>query len=429
MINFIKKIIYKLRTKLSFYLFSKKIYPSEFKKHCLITGMTWSWKSELLKYLINFQIDTDKSAVIIIDPHWDVAKEIISNRYLDKNRVVYFTPKLLKKWVFALNPFAIKLSDNEIDIYSNELALVFEEMIKSSSTLTLNMKSLLVPCIAVLLKRDNSSLRDLQRFMLENNEDLVVLGTKSGNPAVAQFFKDNFNSPIYSITKQSIAVKIQSLLNSHIFTNITSINETINLKGLISQKKIIVFNLSKWMLWSDVSQALGRFIVALVQSIAINRSNIPIEYRMPINLFIDEFQNYTTKSVKSILEESRKYSLHLTLASQMLWKNITPVLKESITTNTNVKIIGANSYAQINYFSKETDIDKQALQKLTVWNFYISSNFVKPFKYQVPKLFLWDKNRMNTLMYKNFEQEQLGQYYTQKPIKKTPKKPLFDIEN
>jgi len=49
--------------------------------------------------------------------------------------------------VFALNPFAVKLSDNEIDIYSNELALVFEEMIKSSSTLTLNMKSLLVPCI------------------------------------------------------------------------------------------------------------------------------------------------------------------------------------------------------------------------------------------------------------------------------------------
>jgi hypothetical protein len=147
--------------------------------------------------------------------------------------------------VFALNPFAVKLSDNEIDIYSNELALVFEEMIKSSSSLTLNMKSLLVPCIAVLLKRDNSSLRDLQRFMLENNEDLVALGTKSKNPAVAQFFKDNFNSPIYSITKQSIAVKIQSLLNSHIFTNITSVNETINLKGLISQKKIIVFNLSK----------------------------------------------------------------------------------------------------------------------------------------------------------------------------------------
>jgi hypothetical protein len=111
----------------------------------------------------------------VIDPHGDVAQEIISNRYLDKNKVVYFTPQLLKQGVFALNPFAVKLNNNEIDIYSNELALVFEEMIKSSSTLTLNMKSLLVPCIAVLLKRDNSSLRDLQRFMLENNEDLVLL--------------------------------------------------------------------------------------------------------------------------------------------------------------------------------------------------------------------------------------------------------------
>ena len=112
--------------------------------------------------------------------------------------------------------------------------------------------------------------------------------------------------------------------------------------------------------------ALGRFIVALVQSIAINRANIPIEYRMPINLFIDEFQNYTTKSVKAILEESRKYSLHITLASQMLGKNINPILKESITSNTNVKIIGANSYSQINYFAKETGIDKESLQKLSV---------------------------------------------------------------
>ena len=427
MINFIKYITFILRSKLSFYLFAKKIYPSEFKKHCLITWMTWSGKSELLKYLIHFQIAKNKSSVILIDPHWDVAQEIIWNRYLDKSRVVYFTPKLLKKWVFALNPFAVKLQESEIDIYANELALVFEEMIKSSSTLTLNMKSLLVPCIWVLLKRDNSSLRDLQRFMLDNNEDLVALWTKAKNPAVASFFKDNFNAPIYSITKQSIAVKIQSLLNSHIFTNITSVNQTINLRWLISQKKIIVFNLSKWMLWSDVSQALGRFIVALTQSIAINRANIPIEYRMPVNLYIDEFQNYTTKSVKSILEESRKYSLHITLASQMLWKNINPILKESITSNTNVKIVGANSYSQISYLAKETWSDKESLQRLTVWNFYISSNFVKPFKYKVPKLFLGDKNKMDEGMYTKFEQEQVQQYYTQKIKKEVPLKPLFKM--
>jgi len=389
--------------------------------------MTGSWKSELLKYLINFQIAKNRSSVILIDPHWDVAKEIIWNRYLNKRRVVYFTPELLKRWVFALNPFAIKLREEETDIYSHELALVFEEMVKSSSSLTLNMKSLLVPCIWVLLRRENSSLRDLQRFMLWNNEDLIELWKKEKNPAVAEFFANSFNSPIYSITKQSIAVKIQSLLNSHIFTNITTTEQTINLKSLINTKKVIVFNLSKWMLWSEVSQAIWRFIVALVQSIAINRANIPIKYRTPIYLFIDEFQNYTTKSVKSILEESRKYSLHLTLASQMLWKNINAVLKESITSNTNVKIIGANSYSQINYFSKEIGIDKESLQKLKVWNFYISSNFIKPFKYKVPKLFLWERYKMNKTMYKKFEQEQVKSYYSQKKQEIIQVKPRFKV--
>ena len=423
------KASYKVRTTISFYRFSRQIYSSEFKKHTLITWMTWSGKSELLKYLTHYQISRNKSSVIVIDPHWDVANEIVNNRYLDQKRVVYFSPKLLKKWIFGLNPFALNLSQSEVDIYSNELALVFEEMIKSSSSLTLNMKSLLVPCIEVLLNRKNSSLRDLLRFMLEDNADLVELGKRSKNPSVSEFFNNQFHSPIYSITKQSIAVKIQSLLNSFVFTKITNVNKTIEIKSLILKKKIIVFNLSKWMLWSDVSMALGRFVVALIQSIVINRANKQMKFRMPAYLFIDEFQNYTTKSIKSILEESRKYWLHLSLASQMLWKNIDPVLKETITSNTNVKMIWANSHTQNAYFAKETGIDKTALQRLNVWSFYITSRFTKDFRFKVPKLFLWDRYKMSDEMYKNFEQQQLKRYYKQKSLT-LPKflKPLFDIE-
>ena len=112
----------------------------------------------------------------------------------------------------------------------------------------------------------------------------------------------------------------------------------------------------------------------------------------------------------------------------MLGKNINPILKESITSNTNVKIIGANSYSQINYFAKETGINKENLQKLTVWNFYISSNFIQPFLYRVPKLFLGDTNSMTKEMFTRVEHEQVKEYYTQKPTKKKPIKPLFDIE-
>jgi hypothetical protein len=81
--------------------------------------------------------------------------------------------------------------------------------------------------------------------MGNNNEDLIEHGMQSKNPSIANFFRYHFNDQIYSITKQSISVKIQSLLNSHTFTKITTSKTTINLKELIEQNKIIIFNLSK----------------------------------------------------------------------------------------------------------------------------------------------------------------------------------------
>lgn len=431
--RWIEKYIYTVKLYFSFRNFHLQFHPSEFEKHCLITGMTWSWKSELLKYLVLFFITTkkQKASIIICDPHGDVADEIFANKYIDHNDVVYFNSLLFGDGAFGINPFWYKLSDDEIEVYASELALVFEEMIKSSSTLTLNMKSLLVPCITVLLKRNWSSLKDLLRFMTADNEDLVELWMQSINPSVASFFKKNFHDAIYTITKQSISVKIQSLLNSYPFTKITTSENTINLKELVDDKKIIIFNLSKWLMWSDVSQALWRFIVALTQSIAISRAKQEKKFRVPTYLFIDEFTNYTTKSIKAILEESRKYHLHLIVATQILWKNIDPILKESILSNTNVKIIGANSYLQQISLAKETWILKDKLLNLKVWSFYIKSKFTAPFLYKVPKLFIWSHYNYSKEKLKKLHQDQVDKYYS-KEINPNQSlihlKPLYDLD-
>ena len=425
---FFEKIIYKIKIKFTFSKFQKLISFKEFEKHCLITWMTWSGKSELMKYLIYYFIYRKKrSSIILCDPHGDVADEIFNHKYLNHTEVVYFHPLLFQKWVFGINPFWYELNDNEIEVYAGELALVFEEMIKSKPSLTLNMKSLLVPCIIVLLKRKNSSLKDLQRFMSDNNEDLVELGLKSINPSISNFFKYHFNDPIYSITKQSINVKIQSLLNSHIFTKITTSNKTINLKELIENEKIIIFNLSKWLLWSDVSQALWRFIVALSQSIAISRAKQPKSSRVHTYLFIDEFTNYTTKSIKAILEESRKYHLHLIIATQLLWKNIDPILRETILSNSNVKIIWANSYSQQLSLSKESWIPKDKLLSLKIWTFYIKSKFIPYFLFKVPSIFIWDRYKLSISKIKKLHLFQQQKYYFQED-EEIEIKPLFKLE-
>jgi len=51
---------------------------------------------------------------------------------------------------------------------------------------------------------------------------------------------------------------------------------------------------------------------------AMRRDKIAKEDRSDFFLYIDEFQNYVTDSIESILSEARKYRLSLTMAHQYL---------------------------------------------------------------------------------------------------------------
>jgi type IV secretory pathway TraG/TraD family ATPase VirD4 len=51
---------------------------------------------------------------------------------------------------------------------------------------------------------------------------------------------------------------------------------------------------------------------------AMRRQNIAKEDRSDFFMYIDEFQNYITPAIESILSEARKYRLGLVLAHQYL---------------------------------------------------------------------------------------------------------------
>lgn len=101
---------YKIKLYFSFRKLKQQLHPSEFEKHCLITGMTWSWKSELLKYLIHLFINTkkNKASIIVCDPHGDVADEIFSHKYINHNDVVYFNSLLFGDGAFGISDKVFK---------------------------------------------------------------------------------------------------------------------------------------------------------------------------------------------------------------------------------------------------------------------------------------------------------------------------------
>jgi len=71
---------------------------------------------------------------------------------------------------------------------------------------------------------------------------------------------------------------------------------------------------------------------------AMRRARIPEQERQDFYLYVDEFQNFTTDSVATILSEARKYRLNLIIAHQYM-----PQLKQEIRDAVlgNVGTIGA----------------------------------------------------------------------------------------
>ena len=82
--------------------------------------------------------------------------------------------------------------------------------------------------------------------------------------------------------------------------------------------KILIGNLSKGGLGEQNSNLLGMLLVSKLQMAAFKRNEIPEDQRRDFYLYLDEFQNFTTDSISTILSEARKYRLCLILAHQYI---------------------------------------------------------------------------------------------------------------
>ena len=63
---------------------------------------------------------------------------------------------------------------------------------------------------------------------------------------------------------------------------------------------------------------MGLVIVGKVLMAALSRADEPLENRRDFYLYMDEFHNFTTPSIATILSEARKYRLSLIMAHQFI---------------------------------------------------------------------------------------------------------------
>lgn len=414
-----------------------------FKKSVYISGKSGSGKTEILKNIALSQIQQNNNSIIIFDIHGDYSLQIaqkISNT-IYKNNILFidlFAGDDYGKMP-SLNPFEIvnKKDDVLIGYAVQNLLNTLKSIIGSEFSLV--MESLLTPMLQTLFRLEGATLYDLYKFCDDDlNKDLVQFGIENCDPMNSFYLKNDFYKAD-ARTKKALKTRLQLLLNNPKFAQFLTGKSTFNLQEAMNNNKIIIFRFNKIKL-REVLSPIGRFIISLIQTYAMLRESIEERYRPTTYLYLDEFQNFVSEDIDEILSESRKYGLYLVLAHQFLAQIENVRLRESILTNTQIKITGMNAYNHNQAMTKQFGVTLEDLNRLKKpGEFYFKKNNDKAIKFVSSTKYLnfslnyeeeeeWLEVLNTQIMnYYKYVQERKS-LFTEVPIKKKEKKEHYSVE-
>lgn len=388
------------------------------QKHVLITGSTGSGKSELLKRLL-FEIATNTNqSIVLIDPHGDLSSQlayILGNDF--KERLIYFDPFLMEQEEKypIINPLFVNFENAQNrDTLASHLTSALCELLPNE--FSLNMKTFLLPCISILLQKENATFIDLQKLIKGDKDLMQFVKANAGHHSL---FFDNINDSLYHSTKSALFTKLQSLLNSRAFYNITCNKNTINLSKALQERKIILFNLDKGRMGEEQSQAFGKLIMAHIKNHVMQQS---FETRNRVYLAIDEAHNFVSDSMESIIIETRKYNLSLILSSQSTGQF--GKMEDTLLANIGTAFVGSNSYSALQKISSVCSISIEELASLRDFHFWYEWKRNNSFYFKLD----------DTLIQRNFTETDFLKkisktYYigNEKTISKNEEKPKFGL--
>lgn len=340
------------------------------RRHIYIIGKTGSGKTTLLENLIIHDINTNEG-LAYLDPHGDSVLRILD--YVPRQRlkdVIYFDPNDLQQPV-AFNvlervPFELR------HIIASSLLSVFKKIWVDAWSA--RMEYILMNTLLSLLEFPDFTLLDINRMLGDDNFRKQVV-SQLRDPVVKSFWDNEFARYHLNFRIEAIAPiqnKVGQFISNPLVRNIIGQAEsTINLRGIMDERKILLVNLSKGALGEESAALLGGLIITKIQLAAMSRVDMPEDERKDFYLYVDEFQNFATDSFVNILAEARKYRLNLTLAHQYLDQVPESIIK-AVSGNVGTFITFRLGGVDSEYFGREFGQAKtEVFTNLDKYNVYI----------------------------------------------------------
>jgi len=296
----------------------------ERERHMYVIGGTGNGKTTMLQYMIAQDIQNGKG-VAVIDPHGDMAQEIISRIPEERIKdVVYFNPDDLS-YPIGLNLLELdeKLEGDDLlrekDLITESVVSIFRKIFSDDDSGGHRIEYILRNATQTALTVKDSTLFTIYDLLNDGKyRGKVIAKLKDEN--LQKFWRNEFGKA-GNFQQVKMAAGITAKVGRFLFSAsakriLEQPTSTINFDSIMDESKILICNFSKGLIGEDTSELLGTAVLAKLQLASLRRARVSQVERTPFYLYVDEFQNFATVSFVQMLSESRKYKLFLTMAEQ-----------------------------------------------------------------------------------------------------------------
>ncbi len=312
----------------------KKVYfasKSDRRRHFYYLGQTGTGKSNFLEGMI-IQDILNGEGVAVIDPHGDVIEHVLAN--IPKERVddvVMFEPFDTERPV-GLNMLEYD-SPEQKDFAVQEMIAIFMKLFPPEIIGPMFEHYMRNAMLALMADINNpGTLVEIPK-MFTDPAFLQERLAKVTDPVVRNFWVKEWGATTGNTRSDMLGYVVSKLgrfIENEMMRNIMGQSHSgFDLAEIMNGKKIFLANLSKGLTGEVNSSLLGLILVSKMQMAAMKRAKVSEDKRIDFYLYIDEFQNFTTDSIATILSEARKYKLNLIMAHQYM-PQLTDQIREAV---------------------------------------------------------------------------------------------------
>ncbi|MAF80411.1 hypothetical protein CL628_00170, partial [bacterium] len=363
------------------------------RRHLYLIGQTGTGKTTLFLNMIVQDIVAGHG-VGVVDPHGDLIEDILMHIPAERaNDVILFDPRDTDR------PLGFNILESkdpaQKDMVVNEVVQILQKLAARLNPESVGpmFEHYLRNALMALVEDENATLIDVPRMFVDEPFRKKILQYDI-DPTVRQFWEREFaQSQKGQMSADMLSYVISKLGrfigNATVRNLIGQPHSSFDVREVMDQQKILLCNLSKGQLGDINSDLLGFVLVAKIQIAALGRANIPEDQRPDFYLYLDEFQNFTTDSIATILSEARKYRLNLNLTHQFT-QQLEDDIKDAVFGNVGTIISYRIGVDDAEFMAQQfepvfTEYDLLNLDRFTAYiRLLISGTPARPFSLKIP---------------------------------------------